>query len=76
MMNYFEKKRKQLSEAVVAHVARHAAKKEILIGIDPASTLGRDILRQNIEVMALRSEVAELKKMVAALTTTIKELSS
>lgn len=57
---------------VVNYVARHAAKKEILIGIDPKSTLGRDIMRQNIEVMELRSEIRELKIMVADLTTTIK----
>lgn len=63
---------KPLLQKVVTCVARHAAKKEILIGIDPESTLGRDILRQNIEIMALRSEIRQLKKIVAALATTIK----
>jgi hypothetical protein len=58
---------KQISQTVINHVARHAAKKEILIGIDPESTLGRDILRQNAEIIALRNEVAELKRMVADL---------
>lgn len=66
---------KQLLQKIVAYVTKYAAKREVLVGIHPDTTLGRDILRQNIEVASLRSEVAELKRMVAALTTTTPKQS-
>lgn len=56
---------KRIPESIIKNVARYAAKREILLGIDPESTLGRDILRQNFEIVSLRSEITELKKMVA-----------
>jgi polyhydroxyalkanoate synthesis regulator phasin len=64
---------KQVSQAMVNYVTRFASKREVLIGIDPRSTLGQDILRQNAEVAALRNEVQELKKMVADLSNHLKE---
>lgn len=59
--------RKQICQKIISYVTRYASKREILIGIDPDSTLGRDILRQNLEINELRKEMKELKKMVAAL---------
>ena len=59
--------RKQICQKIISYVTRYAAKKEILIGINPDSTLGRDILRQNLEINELIREVKELKKMVTAL---------
>ncbi len=56
--------RKQICQKIISHVARYAAKREILIGIDPDSTLGRDILRQNLEINELRKEIKELKQIV------------
>lgn len=58
---------KEFFRKIVSYVTQYATKREILIGINPDSTLGRDILRQNIEINELKKEIRELKKMVAAL---------
>lgn len=59
--------RKQICKKIISYVTRYAGEKEILIGINPDSTLGRDILRQNFEINELRKEIKELKQMVNVL---------
>lgn len=53
----------KLTEAVVKLVLKHAQNRgELLIGINPDSTLGRDILKQNVLISELVDEVRLLRR--------------
>lgn len=53
----------KLTEAVVKLVLKHAQNRgELLIGINPDSTLGRDILKQNVLISELIDEVRRLRR--------------
>jgi len=52
-----------------------AEKNELLIGINPKSYLGAEILKQSREIMNLKFEIQEFKKMTAELISRLNEKS-
>lgn len=62
-----KKKLKSNVQLIIEKEITKAKEKEILIGIDPETYLGSEILKQSREVIQLRQEVYELKKMTTEL---------
>lgn len=60
-----ENKFKQRIQKILDKESEIAKEKEVLIGINPETYLGNEILKQSREIIALRSEVQEIKKMAA-----------
>lgn len=64
-----EKKDKSKSniQKILTRETERAREKEILIGINPETFLGCEILKQSREIIGLREEVRELKKLTTEL---------
>lgn len=50
----------RFSKWILEQEAKRAEKNEILIGINPKSYLGQEILKQSREIIALRSVISDL----------------
>jgi len=68
-LNKEEKKNKLFRniQEILEKEVEKAKKHELLIGIDPETYLGAEILKQSREIIQLRTEIHDMKRLMAEL---------
>lgn len=68
-LNQEEKKNKLFrnTQKILEKEVEDAKKNELFIGIDPETYLGAEILKQSREIIQLRAEVEDIKRLMAEL---------